>query len=91
MLPHCVRCWKTFKNDQELAAHYIADDRCERQPKSLPDGLTAEQERKLRSRKKSNPEQSPAERWEEMYKILFPGKKVPSPCKLSWLLREWNS
>jgi hypothetical protein len=35
---------------------------------------------KLRSRKKAYKGQTEEERWEEIYKLLFPDEIAPSPC-----------
>lgn len=49
------------------------------------EGFDAAQEDRLRSRKKAKgiAEPSEAERWRDVYKILFPHDDVPSPCKVS--------
>ncbi|KAG9233783.1 putative resistance to glucose repression protein 1 [Amylocarpus encephaloides] len=79
--PHCQRCWRPFKNQQRLDAHITvaASDICEVRPGTSPEGITADIERKLRSRKKSHPNQMDEDRWKEIYKLLFPGAEVPSP------------
>ena len=48
------------------------------------DGFSKEQERQLRSRKKSDKNMTDAERWRETYLILFPDDDpatIPSPCE----------
>lgn len=52
---------------------------CELVPGNPPEGITTDQERRLRSRKKSSRDQSDEGRWREMYQLLFPGEEVPSP------------
>jgi hypothetical protein len=47
---------------------------------NLAEGVTADIEKKLRSRKKSYPHQTEADRWEEIYRMLFNTAIVPSPC-----------
>ena len=43
--------------------------------------VTDDQEKKLHARAKANlPEE---EKWREMYRVLFPDEKVPSPCMAS--------
>jgi hypothetical protein len=60
---------------------------CEVEVGQSPDGITAENEQKLRSRKKSQPNQSDEETWRDVYKILFPNEDVPSPCELKPLIK----
>ncbi|RDL29978.1 uncharacterized protein BP5553_10605 [Venustampulla echinocandica] len=79
--PHCKRCWQTFKNQQQLDTHLTvaAQEICEIRPGNSPEGITPEIERRLRSRKKSHPNQTDEERWKDIYKLLFPNATVPSP------------
>ncbi|KAF4632584.1 hypothetical protein G7Y89_g5539 [Cudoniella acicularis] len=81
MPAHCKRCWQTFKSQQQLDAHLTvaSSDICEVQLGHPPAGITTAMERKLRSRKKSHPNQTDEERWVEIYKLLFPDTEVPSP------------
>jgi hypothetical protein len=47
------------------------------------EGITKEQVTKLRSRKRQ-PKMGEAERWREMYKVIFPDENedlIPSPCE----------
>lgn len=65
------------------------------------EGITSDIEKQLKSRKKTHRDQSGAERWQEMYRILFPMEEVPSPCKsklhsalntrLQWLTETQNA
>lgn len=53
--------------------------------RKAPDGYTKDQEKQLRSRKKSRRDLTEEEKWFEMYKILFPTDDIYgmiSPCKL---------
>ena len=50
-------------------------------PGQPPDGITPENEKQLKSRKKTHPNQSDGDRWKDIYKLLFPNEEVPSPCK----------
>ncbi|KUJ19004.1 uncharacterized protein LY89DRAFT_509659 [Mollisia scopiformis] len=81
MPTHCKRCWKPFKNQEQLDTHLTVDiaAMCELVPGHPPEGITTDQERRLRSRKKSSRDQSDEGRWREMYQLLFPGEEVPSP------------
>jgi hypothetical protein len=49
------------------------------------EGFELDVEAKLKRRRKSTRDQTDAERWEEIYRLLFPGEDVPSPCKLTTL------
>ncbi|KAG4418745.1 hypothetical protein IFR04_008107 [Cadophora malorum] len=42
-----------------------------------PKGISAEQEKALRSRKKTGASQSEEGRWKEIYQVLFPGEPCP--------------
>jgi hypothetical protein len=59
-----------------------AEKRCELRPKQLMEGVTVDQEKELKKRKKNNAEQSEEEKWKDVYRILFPdAKTIPTPCK----------
>lgn len=45
------------------------------------EGFELDVEEKLKRRRKTAADQTDAERWEEIYRLLFPGQSVPSPCK----------
>ena len=83
MVRHCRRCWKTFKAQTQLDSHMTvaAADICEVQPVRTPEGITPDQEKRLRSRKKTSPTQSDEDRWKDIYRLLFPNEEIPSPCK----------
>ena len=79
----CPRCKDTFKNQESLDVHLHSSEWCERVDSEVQvEGITAQIERRLRSKKKAYREQSDVDRWKEIYRILFPGSEVPSPCKL---------
>ena len=84
MAAHCKRCWKVFNNQEQLDSHLTVatPDICDLQPGHPPEGITPEHERCLRSRKKTSPNQTEADRWKDIYKLLFPDEEIPSPCKL---------
>jgi len=42
----------------------------------------------LQCRKKTHQGQSEAERWQQIYQIIFPAEIVPSPCKLSLAFKD---
>lgn len=90
---HCKRCWVQFKTQLQLDSHLTveASEICELKPGIPPQGITPECERLLRSRKKASRNQSDEDRWKNIYKLLFPNEKVPSPCKLPLFLASLTS
>ncbi|CZR58599.1 uncharacterized protein PAC_08491 [Phialocephala subalpina] len=78
---HCGRCWQVFEDTNELTAHANRPraDICEATDGTAPEGVTTEQERKLRRKTRSYPNQSDESRWRDIYKVLFPGYPVPLP------------
>jgi hypothetical protein len=92
---HCKRRWVQFKDQQLLDSHLIvvAVEICEVISGSPPEGITPENETKLRSRKKLNRDQSDEGRWKEMYQLLFLNEDVPLPHKdisLKLFISAWN-
>ena len=74
----CNRCFKFFDDAQELRDHQRSATPCRLSDDPPRDVITDDQEEKLRKRAKANAPE--VEKWEIMYKILFPGEKiVPSP------------
>jgi hypothetical protein len=45
------------------------------------EGITATMLTRIKSRKKSRPDQSEASRWNDIYITIFPQEPVPSPCE----------
>jgi hypothetical protein len=45
------------------------------------EGFDLDVEAKLKRRRKTTPDQTDTERWGEIYRLLFPGEDIPSPCK----------
>ena len=80
----CPRCWEPFR-DSALQQHLQQDPPCDVQAeRKLFDGCTPDQEKMLRSRRKSNPDITEEEKWFKMYKILFPADDIHgiiSPCE----------
>ncbi|PMD53503.1 uncharacterized protein K444DRAFT_541329 [Hyaloscypha bicolor E] len=79
LAPQCPRCCQQFESQEELQAHSRLAVSCELQPCREQEGITADVEKQLKSRKKTSAGQSEADRWREIYQILFPGEPVPSP------------
>lgn len=82
---HCPRCKSPFLNQNVLDEHTLAPEGCIPNRINRAEGVTADIEKKLRSRKKSYPQQTEADRWEEIYRMLFSTEIVPSPCMLTFL------
>jgi hypothetical protein len=77
----CKRCWLPFKTQEALDAHLTVVNICSLQPGQAAEGLTADLEKRLKSRKKTSPDQSEEARWKEIYGLLFPNEVAPNPCK----------
>jgi hypothetical protein len=78
----CPRCKDTFKNQKSLDFHWHSLGICELVDSEVQvEGITAEIERRLRSKKKAYRELSEEDRWKEIYLMLFQDSEVPSPCK----------
>jgi len=82
----CPRCWEPFRGEGFYRQHLQQDPPCvvEAVQRNMLDGFTKEQEEMLRSRRRVRPGTGPADKWREIYMILFPDDNVdniPSPCK----------
>ncbi|KAK4096042.1 hypothetical protein N658DRAFT_64785 [Parathielavia hyrcaniae] len=79
----CPRCWGVFKTDGQLQTHLQQDPPCAVQGnRMLQEGFTKDQEKRLRSRKKTHADMTDDDKWAEIYKILFPDddpSALPSP------------
>ncbi|KAH6619092.1 hypothetical protein B0J18DRAFT_346597, partial [Chaetomium sp. MPI-SDFR-AT-0129] len=79
----CPRCWDVFKVDTQLQTHLQQDPPCSVQRNQmLQEGFTKEQEKRLRSRKKTHADMTDEDKWREIYTILFPDddpNTIPSP------------
>jgi hypothetical protein len=54
---------------------------CQLKNAEPPDGITPEVYERLHSKKKVQKDQTEADRWKDIYKLLFPNDVIPSPCK----------
>jgi hypothetical protein len=73
----CPRCFEHFDKPEALNGHQRQDVPCKvREQES--DVINEEQEKQLRARAK--PHMSEEDKWAEMYRAIYPGEKVPSPC-----------
>ncbi|KAK2729243.1 hypothetical protein CKAH01_10331 [Colletotrichum kahawae] len=79
----CPRCSQPFETQADLQAHARLPTPCEVKEPEVLDGITQDQEKKLRSRKKtSGKELNEAEKWTQVYSLLFPDvreREIPSP------------
>ncbi|KXX82104.1 hypothetical protein MMYC01_201557 [Madurella mycetomatis] len=79
----CPRCWDVFKADSQLQLHLQQDPPCTVQENGLlHEGFTKDQEKRLRSRKKTHADMTDEDKWREIYTILFPDddpSSIPSP------------
>ncbi|WYZ43317.1 hypothetical protein EsH8_VI_001016 [Colletotrichum jinshuiense] len=79
----CPRCSQPFETQSDLQAHARSPDPCEVREPEVLDGITQDQEKRLRSRKKTSAKElTEAEKWAQVYGILFPDVKereIPSP------------
>ncbi|KAF4338130.1 Ammonium transporter 1 [Fusarium beomiforme] len=83
---HCDICLSIWPNDEMLREHRRAQT-CEKREYVAPDGITPEQERKLRSRLGSQ-NKSESDQWFELYSILFPDEQKPKSAYLNGELSE---
>jgi hypothetical protein len=81
----CPRCWTVFKTDDQRQLHLQQEPPCAVQPNQmLHEGFTKDQEKRLRSRKKTQADTIDEAKWREIYMILFPDDDlgaIPSPCE----------
>ncbi|GAB1316788.1 hypothetical protein MFIFM68171_06998 [Madurella fahalii] len=79
----CPRCWDVFKADSQLQLHLQQDPPCTiREKDTLHEGFTKDQEKRLRSRKKTHADMTDEDKWREIYMILFPDddpSSIPPP------------
>ena len=62
-----------MKDMEEMTTHANADPRCEAGPIPLEEGINQEKMLLIKSKWGAT--------WEDVFKILFPGALVPSPCE----------
>ncbi|KAN0110859.1 hypothetical protein V8E51_007246 [Hyaloscypha variabilis] len=75
----CQRCKVVFDSQESLDIHVEGFKGCEARNDLPIDGVTGKIKEKLQTRKKAYPGQTEAERWGEIYQVLFPNEEVPSP------------
>lgn len=83
LLPiQCNRCCCTFSNEPTLREHQRDPHGCEIREQIPLEGFDKDQERKLKSKKRTLVYQSEEDKWKGVYKILFPDDNeahMPSP------------
>ncbi|KAH6621498.1 hypothetical protein B0J18DRAFT_411241 [Chaetomium sp. MPI-SDFR-AT-0129] len=72
----CPRCFSRFEKSESLQAHQRADAPCGLRAKTW-ESIGEEQEKQLHARAKAH--SSEEDKWRDMYRVIFPGEKVPSP------------
>ncbi|KAN0104839.1 hypothetical protein V8E51_010584 [Hyaloscypha variabilis] len=72
----CQRCKQLFRNQDEVNSHLRESKVCELSDDDLADGVTADIVEKLQSKKTA--QRTEVERWQDIYKLLFPNEMVPS-------------
>ncbi|KAK4142017.1 uncharacterized protein C8A04DRAFT_13641 [Dichotomopilus funicola] len=72
----CPRCFSRFEKSESLQAHQRADTPCGLRAKTW-ESIGEEQEKQLHARAKAH--SSEEDKWRDMYRVIFPGEKVPSP------------
>jgi len=75
---HCQRCLGYFESEDSLQEHCQSEKPCKLAKNKTVDFCSDAKETLLRARAKAG--LSEEQKWQEMYKILFPGEPVPSPC-----------
>jgi len=87
----CHRCCGPFDTEEDLHSHARAAEPCQVREPQPADGFNQDQEKKLRSRKKTAGEElTEPEKWKQMYRTLFPDVRedeIPSPRKFGPSLR----
>ncbi|KAH8742297.1 hypothetical protein BGZ57DRAFT_741393, partial [Hyaloscypha finlandica] len=78
LIEHCIRCKSVFTSAELLRTHTMGP-RCEINAEEQVFGMTVDMQKQIRCRKKPNPGQTEHEKWEQIYRILFPGEDVPDP------------
>ena len=83
LINQCQRCKSLFKSEAELDSHIETREiRCDAIIAPPVDGITGKIKAVLQCKKKAFRGQTEAERWKQIYQILFPDdEEVPDPCK----------
>ena len=80
--PHCYRCNQEFSSENEVIAHLQEAEPCQRSKFEPPSGIGKDVEKVLRGKKRTR-HQTDAEKWKDIYRVLFPdvpSDQIPQPC-----------
>jgi len=77
-----------FKDADAVEMHLKEPKGCDSSDCTQADGVTPQVYEKLRSKKKTQRDQTEEDRWREIYKLLFPKEMIPSPCEFLYSLTE---
>jgi len=75
----CQRCKELFEDQDQVSEHLKGAGACELRDTLQADGVASGIVGKLRSRKGAHEDQTEVEKWQNIYKLLFPNEIVPSP------------
>lgn len=83
--PQCARCGKIFKEQEDLNSHLRSGIQCEVHEITdiAIEGLCQRKLKLLKCKKRNEDDPSEEGRWRDVFRILFPGAPVPTPCKFS--------
>lgn len=81
----CPRCHQGFDSKEACNAHLRAESQCPISDDDPPEGIDKETELRIRGLKQGK-EMSPAQKWEEIFQIIFPDDLIPSACMQTSLL-----
>ncbi|KAK3902506.1 hypothetical protein C8A05DRAFT_44083 [Staphylotrichum tortipilum] len=76
---HCQRCKKIFRNERELDDHEMSIIGCQVLSRHSPCDMTTYQHKQLRMKKHTARRQTDEDKWNDIYRLLFPHEQVPSP------------
>ncbi|CZR68082.1 uncharacterized protein PAC_17981 [Phialocephala subalpina] len=76
LIEQCSRCKSVFESEAALEAHSMSEERCEPKIDEHLDGMTRKMKDQIQCRRKPHPGQTDEEKWQHIYKILFPDGTV---------------
>lgn len=76
LIEQCTRCKLVFETGELLEAHSMGQG-CEARMDQQVDGMTKKMKEQIQNKSRR---QTDGEKWEQIYKILFPNEAVPDPC-----------
>ncbi|KAN0102569.1 hypothetical protein V8E51_010882 [Hyaloscypha variabilis] len=80
IIHQCQRCKCVFNSEGELDSHIETSSNCDAIVAPPVDGITRKIKSSLQCKRKAFPGQTEAERWKQVYQILFPlDEDVPHP------------